>query len=86
MAQHRAPILCVDVGSTWTKAALVAADGSFRTAQRPTDAGRTDVALALDRLRWAVVALAISLWLGAAIRAVAVGNEPGTPADDGGRA
>lgn len=51
MAQHRAPILCVDVGSTWTKAALVAADGSFRTAQRPTDAGRTDVALTLDRLR-----------------------------------
>lgn len=28
------------------------------------------VLLALDQLRWAVVALAISLWLGAAIRAV----------------
>lgn len=34
-------------------------------------AGATGLGLlALDRLRWAVVALAISLWLGAAIRAV----------------
>lgn len=33
--------------------------------------GATGLGLfALDRLRWAVVALAISLWLGAAIRAV----------------
>ncbi len=34
-------------------------------------AGATGLGLlALDRLRWAVVALAISLWLGAAIRVV----------------